>query len=201
LCARPNERFVPTRLLSIGSISGVSTIKLCDPVDSTEAVKWAALSHCWGGGHPLSLTTSTIEQRKSGINIDELPATFQDAIQVARHLKILAAVMEASCLTRGRNPYGEVSGGRIVLRGRLAPVMISPPSTNADYEIYYHSENDKMSSKAWCNSDGRLAEYEFLTSSGHKEKSLRRARLGDAFPASDMPASFFCVAETGCANF
>jgi hypothetical protein len=119
-----------------------------------------------------------------------------------REPKFLATVLEARCLSKGRNIYGEVSGGRIVLRGRLAPVMISPPSTNADYEVYYLSSNGKTSSKkAWFNSDGRLAEYEFLTSSGFKEKSVRRTRHGDAFPASDMPAWFFCVAETGWANF
>jgi hypothetical protein len=100
LCARPDESFVPSRLLSIGSISGVSTIKLCDPVHSTEPVEWAALSHCWGGGHPLSLTTSTIEQRKSGISIDELPATFRDAIQVARHLKIKHIWIDSLCISR-----------------------------------------------------------------------------------------------------
>jgi hypothetical protein len=49
---------------------------------------YVALSHRWGTSQHLSATTRTLEQLKSGIALDLLPATFKDAVFAARRLGV-----------------------------------------------------------------------------------------------------------------
>lgn len=185
------------------AISGIATLVGSKKKDQYLAGLWQSSllkSLLW---HPINGASTSVLTSASYIAPSWSWASINRGIawNPIREPKFLATILEARCVTAGQSPYGEVSAGRIVLQGRLAPVMISSPSSNADYEVYYLSPNGKKSSKKWFNSDGRLAEYQFITRSGSKEKSARRAKHGDEFPASDMPAWFFCVAETSWANY
>jgi hypothetical protein len=46
------------------------------------------LSHCWGRYQPFTATDDNIEALYNSIDFEVLPTTFQDAISVARRLKI-----------------------------------------------------------------------------------------------------------------
>ena len=49
--------------------------------------QYIALSRSWGGHHPIATTTSTLlEYKKGGININALPKTYRDAIGITRRL-------------------------------------------------------------------------------------------------------------------
>jgi hypothetical protein len=48
--------------------------------------QYATLSHRWGSHQPLCTTTENYATHAKGILFSDLPATFQDAISVARYL-------------------------------------------------------------------------------------------------------------------
>jgi len=93
-CARTSWDFVPTRLLYLDPNSG--SIRLCEALPVT--THWAALSHCWGGSKPLMLYKSNIETLKGGIQLADLPPTFNNAIQVCRGLSISFLWIDSLCI-------------------------------------------------------------------------------------------------------
>ncbi len=81
----------PTRLVQVGNPGGshdmvrvVTTAETSMP----PGARYITLSHCWGGGFPLTLTKDPANRLYSGLPISELPATFQDAIYFAQFLRI-----------------------------------------------------------------------------------------------------------------
>lgn len=79
--------FVPTRVLDVG-YAEASTICLLQNEDCVKMMPYIALSHCWGGSQPFKLTRATVARLKAGIQLTDLPKTFQDAIYVARKMQI-----------------------------------------------------------------------------------------------------------------
>ncbi|KAI1103555.1 HET-domain-containing protein [Jackrogersella minutella] len=97
-CTIPSDGFVPTRLIYVGG--GNNALKLCDSIPSGQNISWAALSHCWGGRKPLSLTKATLNTLKNQINFSELPATFQDAVTVAQELGLSYVWIDSLCIVQ-----------------------------------------------------------------------------------------------------
>jgi hypothetical protein len=65
-----------------------STICLLQNEDCVKMMPYIALSHCWGGSQPFKLTRATVARLRAGIQLTDLPKTFQDAIYVARKMQI-----------------------------------------------------------------------------------------------------------------
>lgn len=99
-------RFVPTRLLDIGGCKTTSA-RLIESNKKTLVRHWktqlryATLSYCWGGS--LSMTTTKANKREhetTGIDIRNMPATFQDAIYVVKKLGIRYIWIDALCIVQ-----------------------------------------------------------------------------------------------------
>lgn len=59
---------------------------------------YACLSHCWGPNGPaVKLTAETFKCLREGLSIHDLPKTFQDAVEVCRHLGIHYVWIDALC--------------------------------------------------------------------------------------------------------
>ncbi|KAK6085479.1 heterokaryon incompatibility protein [Seiridium cupressi] len=56
------------------------------------------LSHCWGGKVPLVLTADTEDRLAEGVRLDELPATFRNAVLLVRYLGIRYLWIDALCI-------------------------------------------------------------------------------------------------------
>ncbi|KAI5865436.1 HET-domain-containing protein [Durotheca rogersii] len=97
-CAFQPGAFVPTRLIYIGG--GKGALMLCEGLPAGQNVVWAALSHCWGGGNPLSLLGSNIASLKERIDFAQLPATFQDAVTVALELGLAYLWIDSLCIVQ-----------------------------------------------------------------------------------------------------
>lgn len=95
-CIQPASHKPPNRLLNIGESE--SKIKLCST--KSKALRYAALSHCWGDGPLLTTTLQTLEDRMKGIEIDDLPELFQDAVKIARNLSIQHLWIDALCIVQ-----------------------------------------------------------------------------------------------------
>jgi hypothetical protein len=90
----------PTRLLAIKreSSCGEDSIRLLDQLSGTEPMKYAALSHCWGGNVPLVLTTSLLTEFKERISTSSLPTTFLHAVEATRRLGLDYLWIDSLCI-------------------------------------------------------------------------------------------------------
>lgn len=81
----------PSRLLDLAQNSGEDTersISLIENQDAPLTGPYVTLSHCWGGATICKLEKDTLVQLKRGMNLEQLPKTFVDAIAVATYLRI-----------------------------------------------------------------------------------------------------------------
>jgi hypothetical protein len=102
--------FVPTRLLHItkdGRLSVVYTdadqIKLKSAREEGEEEEqrvrqYVALSHRWGSCQHFTSTAATIDRMVCGFSVDELPATFRDAVHVVTLLGFSYLWIDALCI-------------------------------------------------------------------------------------------------------
>lgn len=79
---------LPTRLLDLAEAqSGRVQLVISARIHCRDAIRYAALSYCWGNAHTAkhqSITTfSNLEERKSGIEIRDLSPVIQDAAEVS----------------------------------------------------------------------------------------------------------------------
>ncbi|KAK4161233.1 heterokaryon incompatibility protein-domain-containing protein [Cladorrhinum sp. PSN259] len=93
--------FVPARLLDVAQEP--PRLVLRDELAlSTSTVQYTALSYCWGTEEDskgqLKTTTSTLPDRRTGIQESEMPAVLRDAIHVTRALSIPYLWIDALCI-------------------------------------------------------------------------------------------------------
>ncbi|KAL9112884.1 MAG: hypothetical protein Q9227_002961 [Pyrenula ochraceoflavens] len=89
---------MPSRLLDVRPTNKRRTIKLVS-TKLMKPEKYAALSYCWGKQNTHFMTTSkSIALLMQGFPSSSLPQTLQDAVQVARNLKIKYLWVDALCI-------------------------------------------------------------------------------------------------------
>lgn len=77
---------LPTRVLDVRPNVEHGKVFLMETNDVEG--KYATLSHFWGGVVTLSTKLATVESRKMGIPLVDLPQKFQDTVMVTRRLEI-----------------------------------------------------------------------------------------------------------------
>lgn len=78
----------PKRLLQIHMDASTYSVKLVKN-DDVDSKRYTALSHCWGGSTGHQTTHENLHTRmKYGLNISDLPRSFQDAITITHNLDI-----------------------------------------------------------------------------------------------------------------
>ncbi|KAJ5087745.1 HET-domain-containing protein [Penicillium angulare] len=86
----------PTRVIDVDPDSSSTDVRLIE--SKGRQARYIALSHRWGGSETLTTTSSTLDRRISGINLNELPKTFQDAIKIARLLHVRYLWIDSLCV-------------------------------------------------------------------------------------------------------
>lgn len=105
-CGRQVGRQSPTRLLYLSN-SDSSNLRLVSG-QQVGTRKYVALSHCWGELEPGKVppyctTRQNIVRREGqgGFSINDLPATFRDAIYMARWLGLQYLWIDSLCIIQG----------------------------------------------------------------------------------------------------
>ncbi|KAI0420361.1 HET-domain-containing protein [Xylaria grammica] len=93
-CPR-DETPLPSRILEVGE-SGDS-IKLVEPVDGQRG-RYASLSYCWGDAVNFTTTRQSLNARRQGIELSDIPKTFLDAVIICRHLDIRYLWIDSLCV-------------------------------------------------------------------------------------------------------
>jgi hypothetical protein len=89
--------FRPLRLIEISDEAGILNLRLSEDKDGP-VVDYTALSYRWGQSQLAATTISNVEQRKTGLDIDGLPLTIQDAIKVTARLGLRYIWVDSICI-------------------------------------------------------------------------------------------------------
>ncbi|KAF2661321.1 HET-domain-containing protein, partial [Lophiostoma macrostomum CBS 122681] len=99
--ARRNKTsWLPTRVLDVrSSLTGRVLLRLSKDLPESERTQYTALSHCWGKVRLPILTQNNIEQRLvEGLDVEELPRTFVEAMEVTLKLGISYIWIDSFCI-------------------------------------------------------------------------------------------------------
>ena len=99
-CSRsaPASTYCPNRLIDVGpSDHSHDMWRLAEFEAEAESVPYLTLSHRWGD-RTIKLNHETHRSMLAGMSILTLPETYQDAIRVARHLKIRYLWIDSICI-------------------------------------------------------------------------------------------------------
>jgi hypothetical protein len=72
-----------------------------------------SLSHCWGKEQIITTTTNTLQDRKAGIKISELPKTFRHAIRITRGLGIRYLWIDSLCIIQDDKKDWEIESAKM----------------------------------------------------------------------------------------
>ncbi|KAK4236970.1 heterokaryon incompatibility protein-domain-containing protein [Achaetomium macrosporum] len=89
----------PRRLIHIILQEGGLHLRPVEPPQGM-AVKWCALSYCWGDGPTLTTTKATLEARLASISFNDLPSTLRDAVLVCQKLDVFYIWIDSLCIVQ-----------------------------------------------------------------------------------------------------
>ena len=119
--------FVPTRLLYIGKDNDDLRIRMGIP--ATENIRWAALSHCWGGGAPFQLLQGNLLALLEKVEISDLPPTFCDGLRVSRELGLQHIWIDSLCIIQDNKMDWEIEASRMGMVYSQAFVVVCGASS------------------------------------------------------------------------
>lgn len=129
---------LPTRVINMGtSNSDLVYLEECDKSSQADR-RYAALSHCWGLSQPFVTTTETLEERKQGISLNDLPLTYQDAIKVCRELGLQYIWIDSLCIIQNDSQDWAREAASMASVYRDANIVIGASNSSADSEGFLH---------------------------------------------------------------
>lgn len=145
-----NLTFVPRRLLDLGDdksksarlIESGKTLSL--PYPKTQ-LQYATLSYCWGKSLTMTTTTANkLRHETTGIDVHSMPATFQDAIHVAKKLGIRYLWIDALCIVQDDMKDWEAEAVTMCDIFAHAHVTISAAKSSSAVEHFLQRPVDEM---------------------------------------------------------
>ncbi|KAI4117073.1 MAG: hypothetical protein LQ345_002611 [Seirophora villosa] len=110
-CNRAKGSWLPTRLIDVEETSENGALRLVSPVETPGAFepdrRYITLSHCWGEWGSKELPVLKIANERDrfdhGIHPEDLPPTFQHAVEVARWLEVRWLWIDSLCIVQDSN--------------------------------------------------------------------------------------------------
>lgn len=138
-CHNLKDYDLPTRLVSIGE----SAVKLVATTTLDIVPSYATLSYCWGAEDFTMLTSDTLQSFLAEIPTQELPKTFQDAIEIARELGLAYIWIDALCIIQreeGSHDWHQEAGRMVSVYGGASINIAASSSSDARGGCFTKSE-------------------------------------------------------------
>ena len=97
-CWEGKTTTLPKRLVDVEHADDTGHIRVMETNHLSTEVRFAALSYCWGNTSTLRLTLSTMKEFTTGVAIERLPSTLQDAIDITRSIGLRWLWIDSLCI-------------------------------------------------------------------------------------------------------
>ena len=96
----PNVNWYPARLIDMGLVSEQNRVRIVEPREQEERIegRYVTLSHKWGNVEFVHLTEATLSRFEEGIDLNDLPETFQHAIDFSCRLGVRYIWIDSLCI-------------------------------------------------------------------------------------------------------
>ena len=141
-CPRSKTDFLPSRVIDVE--------RMClHETGGRQIDTYAALSYCWGGEQLVKTTSENIPSKRSGIPLEGLPQTLQDAVQVCRELAIRYLWIDALCIIQDDKADKAREISQMALIYNRATLVIAASRAKSVYngflaDIIVHPEGTTM---------------------------------------------------------
>lgn len=108
-------------------------LRLLDP-SPDDSRGYVALSHCWGSCRDFLTTRENVEDHKIGFALEDLPATFRDAVLATRALEIPFLWIDSICILQGDKADWELEGSKLADIYSGATITICASNATDDAE-------------------------------------------------------------------
>lgn len=119
-----SETRLPTRLLNVRVVGGRLRIRLCQP--GKTAIKYAALSHCWGGTDFIKTTKDRYEEFHRDIPLSLFSPTLLQAAQITHDVGLTHLWCDSLCIVQD-DPNDWAHEAPRMVRLPLNTFQIRPP--------------------------------------------------------------------------
>lgn len=127
-------RRLPTRLIDTGILEEDWSIRLVDGSQLNEKTQYIALSHCWGGRCPITLTKQTASLFARHIEASTLPKTFSDVTWLARELGIRYLWIDALCILQDSEEDWRIESSRMLEVYSFAALTVAATASQNAHE-------------------------------------------------------------------
>ena len=94
---KPAKQQLPSRIIDVGETDS-PTVYLWEPVPEGTIGDYVCLSYCWGSSEEFTTTRATMDERKAGITIADMPATYQHIITLTQKLGLKYLWIDSLCI-------------------------------------------------------------------------------------------------------
>jgi hypothetical protein len=139
---KPSKTLLPSRVIDVGHL-GSSQVRLWEPVPEGTTGEYISLSYCWGTSREFTTTRATIEERKKGIIIADIPKTYQDAVKLTRELGIRYLWVDALCICQDEHADWERESAKMLSTYSNAYLTISASRAKESSEGFLGKRLDR----------------------------------------------------------
>lgn len=94
---KPPQTILPSRIIDVGTSEDYK-VRLWEPVPEGTIGNYVSLSYCWGNSQEFTTTRATMEARKAGITVSDMPTTYQDVVKLTRELGLRYLWVDSLCI-------------------------------------------------------------------------------------------------------
>ncbi|KAK4107581.1 HET-domain-containing protein [Canariomyces notabilis] len=141
-CAPPANSPLPTRVLDVANINN-GQVRLVLGA-SVSARPYVALSHCWGTSHRITTKRDNVDAHMRGIPIANLPATFQQTVEMTHLLGISYLWIDSLCIIQDDAQDWEREASRMGDVYANANLVIAADSSTDDSSGCYTTIQERM---------------------------------------------------------
>jgi hypothetical protein len=146
-CAPPINAPLPTRVLDVGVSGNDTEVKLVENLRQIDGSpfppRYVALSHCWGTSHRIVTKRQNLKAHKQGINVAQLPATFQHSVEITRLLGLRYLWIDSLCIVQDDEQDWEREAAKMGDVYANAYLSIAVDSSTDDSSGCHPTLNDK----------------------------------------------------------
>lgn len=171
----------PARVLDLGIADEHHDIAYLVETPSKRG-QFGTLSHCWSSGETITTTLATLESRRGGIVLLDLPRSFQNAILLFRKLGVRYMWVDSLCIIQDDEADWRAQAAQIESIFTNASVTIAVADDGGCTPGCFLSEPPNLPSRTvrWPGVDG---EGSYRTSIGHSSEHTPLLRTGAAAAA------------------
>ncbi|OCK75828.1 HET-domain-containing protein [Lepidopterella palustris CBS 459.81] len=168
-CQNNSNANLPRRVLDLGAPELGGSLQLYETTGN-EAARYICLSHCWGDArYPAKTTALTIDQNKANIPWISLPKTFQDAITLARWLKVRYLWIDSLCIIQDSKQDWMKESAKMIDIYRGSFLTIAATGSTSDHGGCFTdaSPQSKAQRLTGHSADGKPYDFYFRTPLNH----------------------------------